>query len=62
VTRHTRFTADERNPPAACCDGKSAFETPQLAHHVNELRAKNKGKREVYRCPVCGLWHLGGPV
>lgn len=61
MTRAAPFT-EERNPPAACCDGKKAFATPQLAHQVMLARAKTKGKREVYRCAVCGLWHLGGPV
>jgi hypothetical protein len=52
---------------AAQCDGKVAFASPIEAHRVAMRRAKRSGRlhddarfRRAYRCPHCGMWHLGG--
>lgn len=52
------------------CSGKQAFESGALAHRqmrTMKTRSKKLGKkrsakhgREVYRCPVCRKWHIGG--
>lgn len=52
----------------AQCYGKEGFGTPQLANKVLRrwtTAKKRQGKNMVrpvgaYRCPHCGLFHLGG--
>jgi len=38
------------------CNGKVAFQSPNLAR-----KAAGRGykRRDVYRCKACGLWHCG---
>lgn len=46
----------------ACCDGKQAYESAKLATDVVRRMRHNKAKNNItsYRCPFCGLWHIGG--
>ena len=37
------------------CEGKVAFDSPQLARKA----AKRRKNREAYRCQYCGKWHTG---
>lgn len=46
------------------CIGKEAYRTPGLAHQVLKRRGKcdrQRRKLEIYRCTVCGSWHMGNP-
>lgn len=45
---------------AAMCEGKEAFETPQMAHRVAKRR--REFCVEPYRCRFCGLFHIGKPI
>jgi hypothetical protein len=38
------------------CNGKVAFQSPNLARKAAGRGGKT---REVYRCNSCGLWHCG---
>ena len=56
--KHTDETAQ--------CRGKFAYANPQLAHRAASRerpgwRGSKRKKRHsnVYRCPHCGLWHIG---
>lgn len=40
------------------CEGKQRFDSPHIGYRIN--RRKKAPKRDVYRCPHCGGWHLGG--
>lgn len=43
------------------CEGKVAFDSPR--HALAVCRRKNRlARREPYRCPHCGLWHVGRPL
>lgn len=55
--------------PVAQCAGKVGFASPALAHSVaarsrrRSTRVHDRaGLRVAYKCPYCGLWHLGRPV
>lgn len=52
--------ADDRNPVAAHCYGKAAFDSPQLAWAVVLRSVRTRGLRHPYRCQTCGRWHIGG--
>ncbi len=47
------------------CIGKEQFSDPQIAHRVvrkHKARRDKRGRdgsRQVYRCKVCGHWHIG---
>ncbi len=48
---------------AAACHGKIGFESPLLAVKVAQRKTdKVNGIRHPYRCPKCGLWHLGRQI
>ncbi len=40
---------------ASACEGKKAFRSPQKAYEV----ASRHPDGTHYRCPSCGLWHVG---
>jgi predicted RNA-binding Zn-ribbon protein involved in translation (DUF1610 family) len=49
---------------AAQCWGKASYQSPQLAKKVATRIARARKRRsgpppQVYRCPHCGLFHLG---
>jgi hypothetical protein len=46
---------------AACCDGKQAYQSAALAADVVRRMKHNKNVKNIssYRCPFCGLWHVG---
>lgn len=46
---------DERRRTS--CDGKAAFDSPELARRV--LPKRFGGKASVYRCRFCSKWHVG---
>jgi rubrerythrin len=62
MTMHTHI-----NAPEIQCHGKEAFQSPQLAMHVEHRAARNRkfrkkartGIAKAYRCPHCGFFHLG---
>ena len=42
------------------CEGKVAFESFKQANDIEKKRSKSKMlKRSVYKCKICGKWHLG---
>lgn len=48
----------------AMCQGKARFTNPGLAHTVSGRRSKRQRPQQrkigdVYRCDVCGGWHIG---
>lgn len=45
----------------AACEGKHRFETRTMADKVNTRPRHHKKDRhmQVYRCPVCRMWHIG---
>lgn len=43
------------NPISAQCAGKVTFQSPDTARRA----AKRKKRRHAYRCPHCGLYHVG---
>jgi hypothetical protein len=45
------------------CEGKVAFATYGAAMHVAKRRRTRqvKSRREPYKCPTCGTWHIGRP-
>lgn len=46
----------------ASCDGRIAFETPELAARVSKRRIKTSpkyGAQRPYKCNHCGLYHIG---
>lgn len=47
------------SPPSAQCQGKEKYETPELAHAVLRRRLKRQPGISKYRCPYCGMWHIG---
>ena len=42
------------------CDGKERFGSANLAHRVAKRRTERERPSSVYRCNVCGGWHIGG--
>lgn len=49
---------------AAIHTGKERFETPALARLVSDRRNERHGdrpKQVVYKCPICGGYHIGTP-
>lgn len=56
------MTWGRETKPGAGCAGKGAYATPQLAHAVLKRRKWDKARADLqaYRCPTCGLYHLGG--
>jgi hypothetical protein len=64
-----RPTEQQLELMAATCRGKQAYPTATdawRALHGLHGRTPHKGRKrhnlEVYRCPVCHLWHLGRPT
>lgn len=51
ATREYRITS---------CAGKVPFVSAKLAHEVNKRRTGRGMRGTVYRCRVCGVWHIGG--
>ena len=50
----------ERHPTK--CGGKTGFQSRDLAiARAGQLRA-SMGEMTVYRCPSCGLFHMGHPM
>lgn len=45
---------------AAGCDGKKAFQTPQLAFKALTRNHRRPDDRQFYRCEWCGKFHIGG--
>jgi hypothetical protein len=43
------------------CEGKVAFVSFQEATGANERRRRgmHSVRRGIYKCPVCGNWHMG---
>lgn len=41
------------------CKGKIAFDSAKLAHLIVRREQDTRGKRQVYRCRYCGLYHIG---
>lgn len=40
---------------ASSCDGKQAFDRPDIARNA----ARRRKGRTHYRCKLCGKWHVG---
>lgn len=50
-------------PPEQQCTGKEPFPNGAIAHRTAERMAskrKRRGEVQVYRCPHCGKFHIGG--
>ena len=48
----------KQNPSG--CIGKHGFPTPQQAVSVmNKMANKSRVALAHYKCPACGLWHIG---
>lgn len=45
-----------RNDNPTVCRGKVGFQSPRLAR---EASSRGHRVRDVYRCGVCGLFHVG---
>lgn len=49
--------------PDQACHGKLPYETWAKAH-TRRLKANHKASRgsrvQIYRCPRCRFWHVGG--
>lgn len=45
----------------AACQGKHGYVSPALAHQ-SAGRARLKKGIQVYRCKLCGLWHIGAAL
>ena len=45
----------------AACEGKHPFETKAVADKAHARKRHHKKDRhtQVYRCPVCRMWHIG---
>lgn len=41
------------------CDGKAAFDSPELAREVAKRTRDIHGRLMTYRCRYCGAWHIG---
>ena len=54
------------NNPGFGCLGKQAFMTFAIASKsVASRRSRNRGQAgvlQIYRCPHCNAWHLGGSL
>lgn len=51
--------------PDAVCMGKESFKSPAAAAKAKKGLAKRRNAKphldlQVYRCPYCSSWHLGG--
>lgn len=46
----------------AACEGKKAFQTPQLAFSALTRNHRRKDERVFYRCHFCGRFHIGGRI
>lgn len=53
------FDPKVRPAAVACCVGKEAFETGNVARAVNKRRARKGMTGDVYRCPHCSKYHIG---
>lgn len=49
----------DHNPPESACMGKHGFYSKQMARRA--IR-RAKCTVEVYRCPYCGLLHIGSSL
>lgn len=60
-----RNKEEHRQREARICESKQAFQNKHYAENVlkNMRRRKKPGlvtrSLKPYRCPCCGLWHLG---
>ena len=54
-------TLKGKMPPEQQCTGKTPFANGAIAHRMAvKLTRKKLGGVDVYRCPHCGKFHIGG--
>lgn len=58
VGQGVRMDVTHSDGEPAACQGKHGYVSPALAHQAAG-RAKMKKGIQVYRCKLCGLWHIG---
>lgn len=54
-----RLAMAEYERMISSCQGKSAFDSPELAREVLSSHREGHGRLMVYRCGYCHRWHIG---